>query len=107
MNQNSKETDKATLKCNKILEKYGGLIAEKSNSIMVNDSTLKDLKKPLEFISKNWRDPLTPSLIALSCAAVGGNPKNTYNTALAISLINLSFFLWDDIIDHSYSKVFN
>ena len=106
MKHNSKETDKATRKCNKILENHGGLIAEKSNSMMINDPTLKDLKKPLEFISKNWRDPLTPSLIALSCEAVGGNPKDTYDTALAISLFNLSFFLWDDIIDHSYSKVF-
>jgi len=101
MNQNS-----AIHECFKLLEKHGGSIAEKSNSIMVNDSTLKDLKKPFEFISRNWRDPLTPSLIALSCEAVGGNPKDTYDTALGISLINLSFFLWDDIIDQSYSKIF-
>ena len=101
MNQTS-----ATYECFNLLEKYGGSIAEKSNSIMANDPTLKDLKKPFEFISKTWRDPLTPSLIALSCEAVGGNPKDTYDAALGISLINLSFFLWDDIIDQSYSKVF-
>jgi geranylgeranyl pyrophosphate synthase len=101
-----KGSDSATQKCHQILEENGGKIAEKSRSILLSDSKLKELKEPLEFISKNWRDPLTPSLLALSCKAVGGIPRNTHNSALAISLINLSFFLWDDIIDHSSAKIF-
>ena len=106
MNLTSKEPDNATQKCQRILEKNGGLIAEKSRSIMLTDPELTELKEPLEFISTNWRDPLTPSLLSLSCGAVGGKPKNTHDSALAMSLINLSFFLWDDIIDRSYSKTF-
>jgi len=106
MNPTSKELDSATQKCQMILEENGGLIAEKSRSIMLNDPKLAELKEPLEFISTNWRDPLTPSLLALSCKAVGGKPRDTYDSALVMSLINLSFFLWDDIIDRSYSKTF-
>jgi geranylgeranyl pyrophosphate synthase len=92
--------------CHKILEKNGGVVAEKSRSIMLNDPALTELKEPLEFISKTWRDPLTPTLMRLSCKSVGGQPKETNDTAIALSLINLSFFLWDDIIDQSSSKIF-
>ena len=106
MNPTSKELDSATQKCQRILEENGGLIAEKSRSIMLNDPKLAELKEPLEFISTNWRDPLTPSLLALSCKAVGGKPRDTHDSALVMSLINLSFFLWDDIIDRSCSKTF-
>ena len=92
--------------CKRILEENGGLIAEKSRSILLNDPTLIELKEPINFISKNWRDPLTPSLLALSCKTVNGIAKDTYNVALAMSLINLSFFIWDDVIDHSVAKIF-
>lgn len=107
MDQNIvKKPDNASAKCRRILEENGGLIAEKSRSIILNDPTLKELKAPSQFISKNWRDPLTPSLLALSCKSVGGTAKDTHDTALAISLINLSFFIWDDVIDHSVAKFF-
>jgi geranylgeranyl pyrophosphate synthase len=106
MNQNPSFQDNALRKCNKILEDYGEEIAKKSRSIMLDDSTLAELKDPLEFISKTWKDPLTPTLMVLSCKAVGGQPKKTNNVAIALSLINLSFFLWDDIIDQSSSKIF-
>lgn len=96
----------AAEKCHKILEENGGNIASKSKSILLNDPTLKELRDPLEFISKTWRDPLTPGIMALSCEAVGGKPKQTYNPALALSLINMSFFLWDDIIDQAPLKTF-
>jgi geranylgeranyl pyrophosphate synthase len=96
----------ASKKCHRILEENGGVIAEKSRTIMLNDPTLNELKEPLEFISKNWRDPLTPSLLALSCETVNGIAKDTNDVALAMSLMNLSFFIWDDIIDHSSGKLF-
>jgi len=106
MNPTSKKPDTAIQKCQRILEENGELIAEKSRSIMLTDPELIELKEPLEFISTNWRDPLTPSLLSLSCGAVGGTPEDTHDSALAMSLINLSFFLWDDIIDRSNSKTF-
>src|SRR3990170_5829696 len=92
--------------CHRILEDNGGIVADRARTILLEDPALKDLRPPLELISKNWRDPLTPSLIALSCEAVGGRPDDTYEAALAMSLMTLSSNIWDDIIDKTMSKVF-
>ena len=92
--------------CNRILEDNGGIVADRARRILLEDAALKDLRPPLEFVSKNWRDPLTPSLIALSCEAVGGRSDVTYEAALAMSLMTLSFNIWDDIVDKAVSKVF-
>lgn len=92
-------------RCRRILEEHGGLIADKARTILLKDPALKNLRPPLEFISKNWRD-LTPALMSLSCEAVGGQPEEIYDSALAICLMHLSFYLWDDIIDNARSKSF-
>jgi len=41
---------------NQILEEYGGKIANKARVILLEDPMLKDLREPLEFISKRWHD---------------------------------------------------
>ena len=92
--------------CQRILEDNGGKVADKSNRILLEDPALKDLRPPLEFISKNWRDPLTPAMMSLSCEAVGGQSSATHEAALAMSLMNLSFYIWDDIIDKAPFKLF-
>ena len=93
-------------RCHRILEDNGGIVADRARTILIEDPALKDLRPPLEFISKNWRDPLTPSLMAISCEAVGGRSDATYEAALAMSLMNLSFYIWDDIIDKAPFKLF-
>jgi geranylgeranyl pyrophosphate synthase len=93
-------------RCHRILEDNGGEIADKARKILLDDPALKDLRLPLEFISKNWRDPLTPALMSLSCEAVGGRLEETYEASLAMSLMNLSFYVWDDIIDKVPLKLF-
>jgi len=93
-------------RCHKILEDNGGIVADRARRILLEDAALKDLRPPLEFVSKNWRDPLTPSLIALSCEAVGGRSDVTYEAALAMTLMTLSFNIWDDIVDKAVSKLF-
>jgi len=92
--------------CQQILEDNGGEVADKSNRILLEDPALNNLRPPLEFISKNWRDPLTPSLMALSCEAVEGPAVATHEAALAMSLMNLSFYIWDDIIDKAPFRLF-
>ena len=89
----------------KILEKYGGKIADTAKVILLDDPSLKELQEPLKFISNNWRD-LTPALMSLSCQAVGGNSEDTRDAALALSLMNLSFTIWDDIVDNAKFKAF-
>jgi geranylgeranyl pyrophosphate synthase len=93
-------------RCRKILEDNGGIIANKARKILFDDPELRDLKRPLGFLSKTWRDPLTPALMGLSCEAVGGEAKETAEAALAMSLINLSFRIWDDIIDKTQLRSF-
>jgi geranylgeranyl pyrophosphate synthase len=93
-------------RCQRILEDNGGIVANRASRILLEDPALNDLRQPLEFISKNWRDPLTPSLIRLACEAVGGRSDVTYDAALAMNLLTLSLNIWDDIVDKTLSKVF-
>ena len=92
--------------CQKILEDNGGMVADKASSLLLKDATLKSLRQPLKFISENWRDPLTPALMKLSCEAVGGRPEATHDVALSLSLMNLSFYVWDDMLDKAIYKSF-
>lgn len=93
-------------RCRRILEQNGGFIADKARTILLEDPALKDLRPPLEFISKNWRNPLTPAMMSLSCQAVGGRPEETYDAASAMTLVSLSFYVWDDIVDKAAFKLF-
>lgn len=93
-------------RCQKILEDNGGPVANEACKILLEDPALKSLQEPLTFISENWRDPLTPTLMKLSCEAVGGQPETTHDVALSLSLMNLSFYLWDDMLDKAYYKTF-
>ena len=101
-------TAKSTLKeqCQRILEDNGGKVADKTNRILLEDLALTNLTKPLKFISQNWRDPLTPAMMSLSCEAVGGQASTTHEASLAMSLMNLSFYIWDDLIDKARFKQF-
>jgi geranylgeranyl pyrophosphate synthase len=88
------------------LEENGGQIAAQAKTALLKDPALKGLEEPLKFLSSNWRDPLTPGLVRLSCEAVGGSPEKTSSAALALCLMHQSFYIWDDIIDNSSSKMF-
>ncbi len=93
-------------RCHRILEENGGRVADRASRILLEDPILKDLRPPLEFISKNWREPLTPSMMSLACEAVGGSSKETHETSLAMSLMHLCFYVWDDMVDKANSKSF-
>ena len=85
----------------KILETYGGETADKSINRLLEDPQLTSMTPFTEFIAKNWRDSFTPTMMNLGCRYVGGNPKDTEEIAVGVSLINLAFRLWDDIIDET------
>lgn len=95
---------KAQEQLHTILETYGGETANKSIEYLLRDPQLSSLNLYSEFVSKNWRDCFYPAMINLGCQAVGGNPKDTQDIAIGISLMNLSFRLWDDIIDETVSR---
>src|SRR3972149_2997610 len=85
--------------CRNILEDNGGKVADKAKTILLEDPALRNLRSPLKFISKNWRDPLTPAMMSLSCAAVGGHSEETREAALVMSLMTLSCNIWNDMVD--------
>jgi Geranylgeranyl pyrophosphate synthase len=87
-----------------IMETHGGLVADRAIELLLNDPQLTAIKPFTEFIAKNWRDCFSPTLISLGCQFVGGNPKDTEEIAASISLMNLSFRLWDDIIDETMAR---
>jgi geranylgeranyl pyrophosphate synthase len=94
-------------RCYGILEEKGGKIADEAREILLKEKSLTGLRQPLRHISDNWRDPFAPSMVILSCEAVGGKPDDaTHQTALAMTLMNLSVNLWDDIVDRTMYKGF-
>ena len=93
--------------CRRIFEKKGGKIADEARFILLKEESLKRLRSDLEYVSQYWRDPATPSMIILTCEAVGGKPdRNVHQAALAMTLINLGINLWDDILDNTVQKRF-
>jgi len=89
-------------KCHRILEEKGGRIADKAKAILLEDVSFEGLEPAFQYVSRIWRDPLVPALVVLSCEAVGGEPsEEACQASTAISLLNLSFRLWDDVIDRS------
>ena len=93
--------------CLAILEEKGGQIADEARTILLKEKSLSGLRRPLIHITKNWRDPSTSSLIILSCEAVEGEVnKPTRQAALALTLMSLSFTVWDDLVDAHFYKRF-
>jgi geranylgeranyl pyrophosphate synthase len=87
-----------------IIEAYGGVIANKAIETLLKDTQITELKPLSEFIARNWRDCFSPAMMNLGCQFVGGNAKDTEELAVSISLMNLSFRLWDDIIDQDFCR---
>ena len=80
-------------------------MADKARKLLLEDPALKNLRPQLEFVSRNWRD-LTPALTSLSCESVGGKKEETYDVSLAMCLMHLSFYIWDDMLDNARCKSF-
>lgn len=91
----------------KILDQYGGETANETIKMLVDSMNDKaNLYEISDFISKNWRDPLAPAMMALSCKMVGGKCEETKKHAVALSLLNLSMRTWDDVIDKTSNRRF-
>jgi geranylgeranyl pyrophosphate synthase len=93
--------------CYQILEEKGGKIADEARTILLREIFLKGLRQPLRYVSDKWRDHLAPSLVVLSSEVIGGkSDEHLGQAALALSLMNLSFRLWDDVIDKTEYRRF-
>ncbi len=56
------------------------------------------------FITEYWQDLARPSLLSLTCEAIGGKPESTIPIAIPMILISGAIDIHDDIIDQSKSK---
>jgi geranylgeranyl diphosphate synthase type I len=56
------------------------------------------------FMTRLWHDVSRPSLLALVCESVGGNPELTTPIAVSMTLISGAIDIHDDIIDRSEFK---
>lgn len=81
-----------------ILKKYSKSIDEEIDKSLVTIDP-KSLRQASEHLIKAGGKKLRPSLVVLSCEAVGGNPKNALKTAAAMELIHTFSLIHDDIMD--------
>jgi geranylgeranyl pyrophosphate synthase len=97
--------DKLWDKVNIILSTYGQESLQFSkNYILKEKIDYKPLSDALEYFFEQWFDVLHPTLIALSCEAVGGNKNETVKIGAAIVLLAGAADLHDDIMDKSVNK---
>jgi len=89
-----------------ILNEKGGKIYEESRRILLEDIQLEDLRETLEYASNSYRDLLRPSLIVLSCEAVGGKPETVLPVATTMTLLGMSLYIFDDIVDKTEYRCF-
>jgi geranylgeranyl pyrophosphate synthase len=94
----------AKAKFQEILEMYGGETANRSVEQLLEDPQLTAMKHFTDFVAKNWRDCFIPTLMNLGCQFVGGKPRDTEEFAVSLSLMNLSFRIWDDVIDETTNR---
>jgi len=89
-----------------ILNRKGSKIHEESKRILLEDIRSEDLREPMEYASDRYKDLLRPTLIVLSCEAVGGKPGSVDLVATAMMLLGMSLYVFDDIVDGTEYRCF-
>jgi geranylgeranyl pyrophosphate synthase len=90
----------------RIIDLYGAKIAQKVRASLLEDQNLSQIKLELDYIAKNWYDPLTPALITMSFRSIKEKEKINKEIGLALGLMNLTINLWDNILDNHSTKLF-
>jgi geranylgeranyl diphosphate synthase, type I len=81
-------------------------VLEKFKQTTTSNLSYPELITMLETVNGYWHDYQRPALAQLSCEAVGGNPKNTDDAILMVSLAAAGMGIHDDILDKSDYKHF-
>jgi geranylgeranyl diphosphate synthase type I len=89
-----------------LFEQRGRRALEMTQQYILEEETDSDEVKSAfnYFATKYWRDLARPTLLSLSCEAVGGNPNDTNPIAVSLSLISGGLDIHDDLIDLSKVK---
>ena len=89
-----------------LLDRWGSRATTRAAEILVQDIESELLLAPLRALAQHRRDLLRSSLVALSCAAVGGETEDALPAATAMVLEGYYLGVLDDIIDRSRVKLF-
>ena len=77
------------------------ILIDKKLSLVVKGRKPESLYKPVNYIMESSGKRLRPLLVILSAKAVGGNPKQVYNAALAVEMLHNFTLVHDDIMDNA------
>jgi geranylgeranyl pyrophosphate synthase len=96
---------KLVLQARELLFKRGQKGLELARQLLLQEKIpYQPLQDAVEYFITNWQDVLHPTLLNLSCEAVGGNPQSTNAVAASMVLLAGAADLHDDIIDGSTQK---
>jgi geranylgeranyl pyrophosphate synthase len=88
-----------------LLSTYGKEALQFSkNYVLLEEIKYKPLNEALKYFFEYWFDVIHPTLISLSCEAVGGNKNETVKIGASIVLLAGAADIHDDIIDKSLMK---
>jgi geranylgeranyl pyrophosphate synthase len=97
--------DKLWDKVNILLSTYGKDALQFSKDYALQEKIdYEPLGEALRYFFESWFDVLHPTLIGLSCEAVGGNRNETVKLGAAVILLAGGADIHDDIIDKSTTK---
>jgi geranylgeranyl diphosphate synthase type I len=90
----------------KLLEERGSKALEEArNQVLQEEVECKEIREALNyFMQEYWRDLARPTLLSITCEAVGGDPEITTPIAVPMILISGAIDIHDDIIDQSKVK---
>lgn len=106
MTQHETSPEAAMNKIQKIFKKHGTKVFETARKAVLEEKLhSQKVQQALKyFMTKYWHDTARPSLMALTCKAVGGDPERTQPIAIPMILISGAIDIHDDIIDVSRKK---
>lgn len=90
----------------KLLEEKGRESLETAKKVVLDENVeCTEIHEALQyFMNQYWHDLTTPTLLSLSCEAVGGNAEDVRPIAVPLILISGAIDIHDDIVDKSKTK---
>ncbi len=83
----------------KILEEKGGRIADIAGKVLLEGVESPILREPLKYLAEHRHDVIRPTHMSCACEAVGGNPEDINDAAVAMVLKCYELGVLDDMVD--------
>jgi geranylgeranyl diphosphate synthase type I len=99
-------TEKLVRQTRKLLEEKGRESLEIAKKLVLEERIeCGEIREALQYFMKQyWQDLTTPTLLSLSCEAVGGNSEDIKSIAVPLIMISGAIDIHDDIVDRSKTK---